>query len=129
LRPISRKSRRTRRSEPSKAHRSSSRSTSNEGQERCTEVRAKARAFVTWPAQVWPITLTFAGGDERAFDAIEHLLDVINTQIRSIAGILRPTSGHIAIDGHDIVADAIAERGVDAKPEYPAAGARHAPAG
>ena len=32
------------------------------------------------------------------------------TTLRSIAGILRPTSGHIAIDGHDIVTDAIAAK-------------------
>jgi ABC-2 type transport system ATP-binding protein len=32
------------------------------------------------------------------------------TTLRSIAGILRPTSGRIAIDGHDIVADSIAAK-------------------
>ena len=32
------------------------------------------------------------------------------TTLRSIAGILRPTSGRIAIDGHDIVAEPIAAR-------------------
>jgi ABC-2 type transport system ATP-binding protein len=32
------------------------------------------------------------------------------TTLRSIAGILLPTSGRIAIDGHDIVADAIAAK-------------------
>jgi ABC-2 type transport system ATP-binding protein len=32
------------------------------------------------------------------------------TTLRSIAGILLPSSGHIAIDGHDIVTDAIAAK-------------------
>ena len=27
------------------------------------------------------------------------------TTLRSLAGILRPTSGHVRIDGHDLVAD------------------------
>src|SRR5216110_125401 len=30
------------------------------------------------------------------------------TTLRTLAGILRPTSGRVAIDGHDIVADSIA---------------------
>src|SRR2546430_16688496 len=32
------------------------------------------------------------------------------TTLRSFAGILRPTSGRVAIDGHDIVADSIAAK-------------------
>src|SRR5262249_42558174 len=32
------------------------------------------------------------------------------TTLRSIAGILRPTAGRVAIDGHDIVADPIAAK-------------------
>ncbi len=32
------------------------------------------------------------------------------TTLRSVAGILRPTTGHIAIDGHDVVTDAIAAK-------------------
>ncbi|HEY3042585.1 MAG TPA: ABC transporter ATP-binding protein, partial [Vicinamibacterales bacterium] len=32
------------------------------------------------------------------------------TTLRTIAGILRPTSGRVAIDGHDIVADSIAAK-------------------
>ena len=32
------------------------------------------------------------------------------TTLRSVAGILRPTSGQIAIDGHDIVSDSIAAK-------------------
>jgi ABC-2 type transport system ATP-binding protein len=32
------------------------------------------------------------------------------TTLRSIAGILRPTSGTVAIDGHDVVADSIAAK-------------------
>ena len=32
------------------------------------------------------------------------------TTLRSVAGILRPTSGHIAVDGHDIVSDSIAAK-------------------
>jgi ABC-2 type transport system ATP-binding protein len=34
------------------------------------------------------------------------------TTLRSIAGILRPTSGHITIDAHDIVDDAVAAKRV-----------------
>jgi ABC-2 type transport system ATP-binding protein len=42
------------------------------------------------------------------------------TTLRSIAGILRPTSGRIAIDGHDIVADAIeAKRRLAFMPDEP----------
>jgi ABC-2 type transport system ATP-binding protein len=32
------------------------------------------------------------------------------TTLRAVAGILRPTAGHITIDGHDIVSDAIAAK-------------------
>src|SRR5512141_2219482 len=32
------------------------------------------------------------------------------TTLRTLAGILRPTSGRVAIDGHDIVADSIAAK-------------------
>ena len=32
------------------------------------------------------------------------------TTLRSLAGILRPTSGRVAIDGHDIVAESIAAK-------------------
>src|SRR5437867_11112830 len=32
------------------------------------------------------------------------------TTLRSVAGILRPTAGHIVIDGHDVTSDAIAAK-------------------
>ena len=32
------------------------------------------------------------------------------TTLRSVAGILRPTAGHIVIDGHDVLSDAIAAK-------------------
>ena len=42
------------------------------------------------------------------------------TTLRSLAGILRPTAGRIAIDGHDIVADAIeAKRRLAFMPDEP----------
>jgi ABC-2 type transport system ATP-binding protein len=42
------------------------------------------------------------------------------TTLRSLAGILRPTSGRVAIDGHDIVADAIpAKRRLAFMPDEP----------
>src|SRR5512138_842351 len=42
------------------------------------------------------------------------------TTLRALAGILRPTSGRVAIDGHDIVADAIeAKRRLAFMPDEP----------
>src|SRR5262245_20214984 len=42
------------------------------------------------------------------------------TTLRSLAGILRPTAGHVRIDGHDIVSDAIeAKRRLSFMPDEP----------
>src|SRR5213595_3503464 len=42
------------------------------------------------------------------------------TTLRSLAGILRPTSGHVVIDGHDIVSDPIeAKRRLAFMPDEP----------
>jgi ABC-2 type transport system ATP-binding protein len=42
------------------------------------------------------------------------------TTLRSLAGILRPSSGHVAIDGHDLVADPIeAKRRLAFMPDEP----------
>jgi ABC-2 type transport system ATP-binding protein len=42
------------------------------------------------------------------------------TTLRSLAGILRPTSGHVAIDGHDIIASPIeAKRSLAFMPDEP----------
>jgi ABC-2 type transport system ATP-binding protein len=42
------------------------------------------------------------------------------TTLRSLAGILRPTAGHVRIDGHDIVSDAIeAKRRLAFMPDEP----------
>jgi ABC-2 type transport system ATP-binding protein len=42
------------------------------------------------------------------------------TTLRSLAGILRPTSGHVAIDGHDLVSDPIeAKRRLAFMPDEP----------
>src|SRR5258705_887818 len=42
------------------------------------------------------------------------------TTLRSLAGILRPTSGHVAIDGHDLVGDPIdAKRRLAFMPDEP----------
>jgi ABC-2 type transport system ATP-binding protein len=71
-------------------------------------------------------TRAYAGADGAALTAVDDLsLDVADgeiigligpngagktTTLRSVAGILRPTAGHIAVDGHDIVSDAIAAK-------------------
>jgi ABC-2 type transport system ATP-binding protein len=71
-------------------------------------------------------TRKYAGGDGTSLTAVDDLsLDIADgeiigligpngagktTTLRSVAGILRPTAGHIAIDGHDIVSDAIAAK-------------------
>jgi ABC-2 type transport system ATP-binding protein len=60
----------------------------------------------------------FTAVDDISFEVVSHeIVGLIGpngagktTTLRSIAGILRPTSGRIAIDGHDIVADPIAAR-------------------
>jgi ABC-2 type transport system ATP-binding protein len=72
------------------------------------------------------LTRTYAGAAGPAFTAVEDLSfaasggEIVGligpngagktTTLRSIAGILRPTSGTVAIDGHDIVADSIAAK-------------------
>jgi ABC-2 type transport system ATP-binding protein len=69
---------------------------------------------------------TYAGADGTSLTAVDDLsLDIADgeiigligpngagktTTLRSVAGILRPSAGHIAIDGHDIVSDAIAAK-------------------
>src|SRR4051794_31850881 len=71
-------------------------------------------------------TRTYAGSGGKSFTAVDDLSCEVaggeivgligpngagkTTTLRSIAGILRPTSGHIAIDGHDIVDDAVAAK-------------------
>ena len=72
------------------------------------------------------LTRTYAGSSGQPFTAVDGLSfqlaagEIVGligpngagktTTLRSIAGILRPTSGRITIDGHDIVADAIAAK-------------------
>ena len=72
------------------------------------------------------LTRTYAGASGPAFTAVDGLSFTLaageivgligpngagkTTTLRSIAGILRPTSGRITIDGHDIVAEPIAAR-------------------
>ena len=72
------------------------------------------------------LTRTYAGSSGQPFKAVDDLSfqlaagEIVGligpngagktTTLRSIAGILRPTSGRITIDGHDIVADAIAAK-------------------
>ena len=72
------------------------------------------------------LTRTYAGSSGQAFKAVDDLSfqlaagEIVGligpngagktTTLRSIAGILRPTSGRITIDGHDIVTDAIAAK-------------------
>src|SRR5688572_7049389 len=72
------------------------------------------------------LTRTYGGAGGPAFTAVDDLSFVAasgeivgligpngagkTTTLRSIAGILRPTSGRVAIDGHDIVTDSIAAK-------------------
>jgi ABC-2 type transport system ATP-binding protein len=72
------------------------------------------------------LTRTYIGAGGPAFTAVDDLSfsassgEIVGligpngagktTTLRSIAGILRPTSGTVAIDGHDIVADSIAAK-------------------
>jgi ABC-2 type transport system ATP-binding protein len=72
------------------------------------------------------LTRTYAAASGPAFTAVDGLSFTLTageivgligpngagktTTLRSIAGILRPTSGRITIDGHDLVADGIAAR-------------------
>jgi ABC-2 type transport system ATP-binding protein len=72
------------------------------------------------------LTRTYAGAGAAPFTAVDDLSfegrdgEIIGligpngagktTTLRSIAGILRPSSGRVAIDGHDIVADSIAAK-------------------
>lgn len=61
---------------------------------------------------------TFTAVDDMSFDVRSgEIVGLIGpngagktTTLRSMAGILKPTAGHISIDGHDIVTDAIAAK-------------------
>ena len=72
------------------------------------------------------LTRTYAGPAGSPFTAVDNftfaaaggeIIGLIGpngagktTTLRTLAGILRPTSGRVAIDGHDIVADSIAAK-------------------
>jgi ABC-2 type transport system ATP-binding protein len=72
------------------------------------------------------LTRTYAGSGGASFTAVDdfsfeagagEIIGLIGpngagktTTLRTLAGILRPTSGRVAIDGHDIVADSIAAK-------------------
>jgi len=72
------------------------------------------------------LTRTYAGSGGSSFLAVDdfsfeagagEIVGLIGpngagktTTLRTLAGILRPTSGRVAIDGHDIVADSIAAK-------------------
>ena len=72
------------------------------------------------------LTRTYAGQGASPFTAVDdfsfdagsgEIIGLIGpngagktTTLRTLAGILRPTSGRVAIDGHDIVADSIAAK-------------------
>ena len=72
------------------------------------------------------LTRTYAGQGGSPFTAVDdfsfdagggEIIGLIGpngagktTTLRTLAGILRPTSGRVAIDGHDIVADSIAAK-------------------
>src|SRR6476469_5575094 len=70
----------------------------------------------------------FTAVDDLSFDvAAGEIVGLIGpngagktTTLRSLAGILRPTSGHLRIDGHEIVADPIeAKRRLAFMPDEP----------
>jgi ABC-2 type transport system ATP-binding protein len=72
------------------------------------------------------LTRTYAGSAAATFTAVDDLSfeagsgEIVGligpngagktTTLRTLAGILRPTSGRVTIDGHDIVADSIAAK-------------------
>src|SRR3982751_564357 len=72
------------------------------------------------------LTRTYAGSGGSSFTAVDDLSfegghgEIIGligpngagktTTLRTLAGILRPTSGRVTIDGHDIVAESIAAK-------------------
>jgi len=72
------------------------------------------------------LTRTYPGAGGQAFTAVDDLSftassgEIVGligpngagktTTLRSVAGILRPTSGKVTIDGHDVVADSIAAK-------------------
>jgi ABC-2 type transport system ATP-binding protein len=72
------------------------------------------------------LTRTYAGPAGSAFKAVDDLSfqlaagEIVGligpngagktTTLRSLAGILRPTSGRVLVDGHDIVTDAVAAK-------------------
>jgi len=72
------------------------------------------------------LTRTYGGGRGSVLTAVDGLSCTVvggeiigligpngagkTTTLRCIAGILKPTSGRVAIDGHDVVADAIAAK-------------------
>src|SRR5215216_7841157 len=71
---------------------------------------------------------TFTAVDDLSFDvAVGEIVGLIGpngagktTTLRSLAGILRPTSGHLRIDGHEIVADPLeAKRRLAFMPDEP----------
>jgi ABC-2 type transport system ATP-binding protein len=53
---------------------------------------------------------SFEGGEGEIIGLIGPNGAGKTTTLRTLAGILRPTSGRVAIDGHDIVADSIAAK-------------------
>src|ERR1700730_11116648 len=53
---------------------------------------------------------SFAAGSGEIIGLIGPTVAGKTTTLRTLAGILRPTSGRVAIDGHDIVADSIAAK-------------------
>src|SRR6476469_6049858 len=70
----------------------------------------------------------FTAVDDLSFDvAAGEIVGLIGpngagktTTLRSLAGILRPTSGHVRIDGHDLVADPLeAKRRLAFMPDEP----------
>src|SRR6266545_4803331 len=59
------------------------------------------------------LTRTYVGPMGSPFTAVDDFTLTgagKTTTLRTLAGILRPTSGRVAIDGHDIVADSIAAK-------------------
>src|SRR5215210_3428 len=70
-----------------------------------------SRSYVTAEGTVTAVAdLSFAVGSGEIVGLIGPNGAGKTTTLRSLAGILRPTSGHVQVDGHDLVSDPLAAK-------------------